>query len=117
AFANLSDLDSGLVPFNLSEYIAGSVQSFRGGLTLGGVAAAVGAGTSRIYDSANSGEVLAIAKNYAGAGGMLAVCIYSEISAGAVPASLLTNDIPVSILSNCINYGRVSGATETIFEY
>ena len=28
AFANLSDLDSGLVQFNLSEYIAGSVQSF-----------------------------------------------------------------------------------------
>ena len=117
AFANLSNLDSGLVQFNLSEYIAGSVQSFRGGLTLGGVAAAVGAGTSRIYDSANSGEVLAIAKNYARAGGILAVCLYSEISAGAVPTALLTNDIQDSILSNCINYGRVSGVTETIFEY
>ena len=77
----------------------------------------MGARTSRIYDSANSGEVLAIAKNYARAGGILAVCLYSEISAGAVPTSLLTNDIQDSILSNCINYGRVSGVTETIFEY
>ena len=116
AFANLSNLDSGLVQFNLSEYIAGSVQSFRGGLTLGR-RRGVGAGTSRIYDSANSGEVLAIAKNYARAGGILAVCLYSEISAGAVPTALLTNDIQDSILSNCINYGRVSGVTETIFEY
>ena len=116
-FANLSDLNSNLIDIDDNEYVAGSVKSFRGGITAGGVAAAVGAGTSRIYDSANSGEVLAVAKNYARAGGILAVCLYSEITAGSVPTSFLVNNIQSSILSNCINYGKISSVTKTIVEY
>lgn len=116
-FANLSDLNSNLIDIDDNEYVAGSVKSFRGGITAGGVAAAVGAGTSRIYDSANSGEVLAVAKNYARAGGILAVCLYSEITAGSVPTSFLVNTIQSSILSNCINYGKISSVTKTIVEY
>ncbi|MFA5629822.1 MAG: hypothetical protein WC958_06250, partial [Dehalococcoidales bacterium] len=116
-FAHLSDYPSSVITFNTSEYVAGSVQSFAGGLTLGGVSALVGAGSSRIYDCTNSGEVLSITKNYSRAGGILAVCLYSEIKAGGVPTSLLVNDIEYSILSNCINYGNVSAVTASIYEY
>ena len=114
-FANLSDLNSNLIDIDDHEYVAGSVKSFRGGITAGGVAAAVGAGTSRIYDSANSGEVLAVAGRP------------RRRDPGRLPLlgnngrfrtdELLVNDIQRSILSNCINYGKISSVTKTIVEY
>lgn len=124
--ANLGDLEIANVNnnisinsiiFNTTEEAAGLVKDFIGGVTVGGIAASTANGNSRIYDCTNSGEVIAISKNFSRAGGILAVSLYGEITAGKVPTSLLQNNIENSILSNCINFGDISAVTESIATY
>ncbi|MFA6626951.1 MAG: hypothetical protein WCT17_00265 [Bacilli bacterium] len=112
--------------------VAGRINTFYGGLTLGGISAVSGSGRSRIYDNTNSGDIIGVAKNYVRSGGVLAVSILNELTAGGISTQYIeelgsqyttSNPAPTSvqiaysILSNCINYGSVSAMTSTIGEY
>ena len=113
-FIQLSDINPALFSISATTDTAGRINSFVGGITVGGIVGAVVDGTSRIYDAVNSGDIIGIAKNYVRSGGILAVALTSEVSAGGVSAS---STISNSILSNCINYGNVSAITQTIATY
>ncbi len=131
-FTHLSDIDSAYIQAYTESHNAGRIYSFVGGITLGGVSALATAGTSRIFDAVNSGNIMGVAKNYVRTGGILAVALYTEIQAGmdtneanppilvsidGVLTSIVLNTIQNSILSNCLNYGNVTAFTQTIAEY
>ncbi len=115
-FANLSDISS-LVVFSDDDNEGGIVLAAHFGIIAGGVAAAAGNSDSRIYDCANSGDIIAQSQNFGRAGGVLALCYPREMQESGVPSTYYDNSIPSSVLSNCINYGNVSSITKNIYLY
>ncbi|HAQ56571.1 MAG TPA: hypothetical protein DCR44_04130 [Acholeplasmatales bacterium] len=100
------------------QYYAGRVETYNSGVAAAGIAAVTIAGTSRIYDIANNGDVFAIASKYARAGGVLAVSLYYEASVGGITVGLgLADTIQSSILSNGLNFGNVAAITDTTAAY
>ena len=100
--------------FSTNANTGGVVLKFRYGVVIGGIA--VLSYRSRIYDTANKGEIIAKSKNFSRAGGILASATFAELDTGNIEL-FYTNDnnIKNSILSNSINYGNVSALTITIF--
>jgi len=112
-----SNTSSTFVGETSSSY-AGLVSSYNSGIVAGGVAAMVISGTSRIYDSANNGNVLVATNEYVRAGGILGVALYRESTVGGITSGMgLTDDIENSILSNGLNFGNISAMSNTIGEY
>lgn len=105
----------------------GLVSNYRGSVVIGGVASSTIIGNSRIYDSANSGDIIAVSTSLARSGGVLGLSLLQELEAGNINSNIIWNGytnnstnqtrIEQSILSNCINYGTVSAITESIIEY
>jgi hypothetical protein len=87
-------------------------------LVAGGISAMAIDGDSRIYDTANSGNVLTKARAYARSGGVLGVSLYDEADAGDITSTLgLVNSIENSVLSNGLNFGNISAITQIIGSY
>ncbi len=104
-----------------SGYYAGRIESYHGGVIVGGIAAFVGAEDSRIYDTSNSGEIIGVNKAFARAGGIVAVVLAQELIAGNIQgfASTITSttDLSSSRILNGINYSRVIALTSIISQY
>ena len=97
---------------------AGLTNSYSGGVIAGGVASMVIDGNSRIYDTANRGDVIVKANQFARAGGVLGVSLYEEADAGNITSALgLVDTIEDSVLSNGLNFGNVSAITSQIASY
>lgn len=104
--------------YETASYYAGLTTSFSGGIVAGGIAAMVIDGDSRIYDTANSGNVIAKAYQFVRTGGILGVSLYQESEAGGVSSSLgLVDSIEDSVLSNGLNFGNISAITSNIASY
>jgi hypothetical protein len=121
---NLGDISlynsntGGAITVNTNVTYAGRVEAYTAGVTAGGIAAMSMTGNSRIYDTANIGDVTAVAYRYSRAGGILAVSLYSESTAGGITTGMgLANTIQNSILSNGLNYGAISSMTNVIATY
>ncbi|MDZ4195893.1 MAG: hypothetical protein U1C51_01450, partial [Candidatus Izemoplasmatales bacterium] len=109
---------SGSVSASTSTDIAGRINTYTAGLTAGGVVGVTLSGQARVFDSANSGDVVLISYQYARAGGILATSLFSEASAGGITSGLgLLNTIENSVLSNGLNYGAISALTNIIATY
>ncbi|MFW5888949.1 MAG: hypothetical protein ACOCUD_01075, partial [Bacillota bacterium] len=101
-----------------NQYYAGIVEDYTGGIVAGGVSAMAIDGESRIYDTANSGNVMAKSKLYVRTGGVLGVSLYEESIAGSIDSNMgLVDTISSSVLSNGLNFGSVSAITESIGFY
>lgn len=108
----------GAISVNATTTAAGRVDSYTAGVTAGGISAMAMSGTSRIFDTANIGDVTAIAFRYSRAGGILAVSLNSESAAGGITTAMgLTTTIPTSVLANGLNYGAISSMTNAIASY
>lgn len=118
-FENTSNVDTANVTFNTDSTAGGATTKFRYGVIAGGISAAVLSSKSRIYDSSNNGTIIALSKNFTRAGGILGMAIHNELINGNVTTGYTTanSNIQNSILSNCINYGIVSGLTISISIY
>lgn len=118
-FENLSNVDTSNVYFSDDDTTGGVVLKFRYGIIIGGIAGAVLSDNSRIYDTANKGEIIAKSKNFARAGGILGSATYVELERGNIDLTYTSsnNNIVDSILTNSINYGNISALTITISEY
>lgn len=112
-------------PGGATSTTAGLITKFSAGITLGGIAAVVTHGNSRIFDAANNGDITGISKNYVRSGGILGTVLLSEVTAGGITVDSNvsnatvadSNHISNSILSNCVNYGNIVAFTDTIGEY
>ncbi|MCF7932917.1 MAG: hypothetical protein K9K93_07090 [Acholeplasmataceae bacterium] len=113
---NNSAINAAEVTFDPAQDYGGRVTRYRYGVITGGVTAAVLSGTSRIYDTTNSGEIIALSRNFARAGGILALALYVELQTGNAPTAA-SDTIFFSIVSNGINYGNVAAITEDIHIY
>ncbi len=103
---------------NTSSTYAGLVYGYDSGIVAGGIAAIAIKGTSRIYDTANNGNVIAIAEKYVRSGGVLGVSLWREADAGGITSLIgLEDNIQNSILSNGLNFGSVSAISSVIAEY
>lgn len=114
--ANTSPVSDDVI-FDPNDTTGGMAVSAYYGIIAGGIAAAAADGNSKIFDSANSGDIIAQSRNFARAGGVLALCLYVEMAAADVGKDYYADDIDDSILSNCINYGDVSSVTKAIATY
>lgn len=100
------------------QYFAGLVEGYTGGVTAGGISAVILSGNSRIYDTANNGDVIAVANSYSRSGGVLATALYPEILGGGITSGMgLTDTIEISILSNGLNFGNITAITKNIVSY
>ncbi|QWB99668.1 hypothetical protein KHQ88_05755 [Mycoplasmatota bacterium] len=108
---------NGVSIFVNDQYRADLIESYSGGIVAGGVSAMIISGDSRIYDSANSGDVLVKTSRFSRAGGVLGVSLYEESIAGSIDTNLLTNNIENSVLSNGLNFGDISAITSQIDTY
>ncbi len=122
--ANLGDIGaynsstSGTATFDTSTYYAGLVTGYTAGVVVGGIVGIVISGTSRIYDTANNGDIIAISYRFSRSGGILGVCLYDEADSGGITSGMgLTNDIEDSVLMNGLNFGDVSALTHIIGVY
>ncbi len=122
--ANLGDIKaynsnaSSSFTFDSSTYVAGIVTGYNSGIVAGGVVGIVLGGDSRIYDTANNGDVIVSTNKYVRAGGVLGVALYEEADSGGITSGMgLTNDIEDSIISNGLNLGNVSALSDTIANY
>lgn len=124
-FVNLSPTNTAQVTFESSTNLGGRVIRYRYGIVSGGIAAAVTNGRSRILDTANSGEVIAISANFTRAGGVLGSALREELTAGNIPteyyvgsvANTNVQHIEMSFVGNGINYGIVSAISQRIIAY
>jgi hypothetical protein len=97
---------------------AGRITTYTAGISAAGIATVTMSGNARIYDSANNGNIIAIAEKYARAGGILATSLHSEATAGGLNEAIgLVDTIQNSVLSNGLNFGNVSAITSVIAEY
>ena len=104
--------------YETSSYYAGLVTDYDSGIVAGGVSAAAISGDSRIYDTANNGDVLVTTNKYVRAGGILGDALYDELDAGGITSSMgLVDDIEDSVLSNGLNLGNISALSNTIASY
>jgi len=122
--ANLGDIglynsnNSGSITLDGDTTYAGRITAYTTGVSAGGIVAAVLAGTSRIYDIANNGDIVTVSYQYARSGGVLATALYSEAYAGGIRSTIgLADTILTSILSNGLNFGNVSAVTSVIATY
>jgi hypothetical protein len=122
--ANLGDIraynsnTSSTFSYETSSTYAGLVITYNSGIVAGGIAANVIGGDSRIYDTANNGDVLITANKYVRAGGILGTSLYRESQAGGITSGMgLTDDIQNSILSNGLNFGNISALSDNIASY
>lgn len=123
--ANLGDISaynsytSGDFTANTSDQTyAGIVQSYSAGIVAGGVSAITLSQDSRIYDTANNGDVDVKAYKYARAGGVLGVTLYEEAVAGGITSGMgLESNTASSVLSNGLNLGNISAITYEIGTY
>lgn len=107
------------------QFTGGVVNKLRGGVFVGGVTAIVSDGYSRIYDTSNSGSILATSFGFARAGGILGSVLRQELTAAGINSNFYNNNsndtinnaLRQSILSNGINYGNISTVTSLIGEY
>jgi len=118
-FENTSAIDTGNTTFDTAATEGGRTTKFRHGIILGGISSAVLSSKSRIYDSTNSGNIIALSKNFARSGGILGLAIFQELSVGNTELfyTLSNSNIRDSILSNTINYGNVAAITISISTY
>ena len=63
-FENLSNVDTNNVTFSTDDNKGGVATKYRYGIILGGVSGAVLSSNSRIYDTANKGEIIAKSKKF-----------------------------------------------------
>lgn len=104
--------------YETTSYFAGLVNNYTAGLVAGGIASAVIGGDSRIYDTANNGDVILTAYRYVRAGGILGVALYDELDAGNITSGMgLVDDIEDSILTNGVNLGNISALSNIIASY
>ncbi len=122
--ANLGDIkaynsnSSSSFSYETSSYYAGLVNDYDSGIVAGGISAAAISGDSRIYDTANNGDVLVTTNKYVRAGGILGDALYDELDAGGITSSMgLVDDIQNSVLSNGLNLGNISALSNTIATY
>lgn len=101
----------------------GSATKYLSGVFSGGIASIVTSGASRIYDTSNHGNIVALSSHYARAGGILAASLKLELDAGNISNILYSTNtsgdlfISNSVLSNGINYGSISAISSTIVQY
>lgn len=103
-------------------YYAAIITSYNSGMVIGGVVGVTLNGNARVFDTSNSGNIIAAAPQYARAGGVLGVCLREEAAAGSVVTTYLQTSgessvssyhIKNSILSNGLNFGDVASITST----
>ncbi len=120
-FGNISGYNSNASStynYETATYYAGLSISYTSGIVAGGVAAGAISSDSRIYDTANNGDVLLITYRYVRAGGVLGVALYDEFEAGGITSGMgLSNDIEDSVLSNGLNLGKISALSYYIGTY
>lgn len=125
--SSTTDQLAGYIRFGNTD-VGGAVTNFRYGVIIGGISASVNHGKSRIYDSVNSGNIIAVSKYFARSGGVLAIALDRELRFGNVSTSYFkysnnagqiaeADRIINSKLSNGLNYGNVSALTEIIGTY
>lgn len=118
AIVNTNASASATFDTDTNQYLAGIVETYSGGIVAGGVSAMAIDGDSRIYDTANSGDVLTKSRQYTRSGGVLGVSLYEESIAGDITSGMgLVNTIEDSVLSNGLNFGNISAITQTIGSY
>jgi hypothetical protein len=105
-------------PSDSGSYEGGLIQTYTGGVVIGGVSAMILDGNSRIYDSSNKGDIISRAYRFARAGGVLGVSLYQESIAGGITSGMgLVDTIEESVLSNGLNLGDISALTNIIVSY
>ncbi|MFA5692200.1 MAG: hypothetical protein WC907_01175 [Acholeplasmataceae bacterium] len=119
--------------FSEDDNTGGVVDSYSGGIVVGGVVSTITNGLSRIYDTSNNGEIIGISRAFVRSGGILASALLYEIVRASNTSinisgissnhfSNITNDnnnqfISNAIVSNGINYGDVQAATQLVASY
>ena len=104
------------IQFETSSEFGGRIRNYQSGVVVGGVAALIGSGNSRVYDTSNGGDIVALSTGFVRAGGVVAIALLVELTAGRAQA-YGTSTIDQSIISNGINYGTVVGLTSYVVEY
>ncbi len=111
--------------FSNDDNTGGLVESYSGGIIVGGVTSTITHGLSRIYDTSNKGEIIGISNKFVRSGGVLGSALLFEIQStksGINSAYYSTtnsgdNYISNAIVANGINYADVQAVTQTIIEY
>ncbi|MDY0277263.1 MAG: hypothetical protein RBQ97_04180 [Acholeplasma sp.] len=81
---------SGSVSF-ATEADSSYVTSYSSGIVIGGIAAMITDGTSRIYDTSNDGKILGINELFVRAGGIIGESLHQELVAGGVAFYLVVH--------------------------
>lgn len=110
------------VVFSTDDTYGGRVDSYQSGIVIGGIVGGVTAGTSRVYDTSNGGNIVGVSEKFVRAGGIIGITFNIELNRGTGGSSSSSGDydnpsIPDSIMSNGINYGAVYAITNEIGEY
>ncbi|NLB84827.1 MAG: hypothetical protein GX794_01755 [Acholeplasmataceae bacterium] len=104
-------------------YQGGKTIMYKTGVVIGGIASVVTSGYSRIYDSINSGNILAQSYYYTRSGGILGVVSPFDVSAGSVYGYTESHNVALdthlkhSVISNGINYGDIYAISTVIGTY
>lgn len=104
------------VQFDDDDRYGGRITMYRGGVVIGGVASFIASGNSRVFDTSNGGDIVALSTGFVRTGGIVGIALEQELIAGNA-GGYATSNIPDSIISNGINYGTVIGLTSDIGVY
>ena len=123
--ANLGDLrvynssTSGTTTLSTGSYTANRVQTYTHGVTVGGIVGITLTGNARVYDTANNGDIIALAYRYVRSGGVIAVSLYAEALAGGITSGThgLETTVSDSILLNGMNFGNIAAVSFVIGAY
>ncbi|HRY78366.1 MAG TPA: hypothetical protein P5154_06355, partial [Candidatus Izemoplasmatales bacterium] len=112
---------SGSTTFESSAQYGGRVLTYNSSVTAGGIVAIVLSGTSRIYDSANNGDITILSGYYVRAGGILGVSFAREAELGSITTTLgyenTTNPIATSKVANGLNFGNITALCNQVGAY
>jgi hypothetical protein len=112
---------SGSTTFESSNQYGGRVLTYNSSVTAGGIVAIVLSGTSRIYDSANNGDITILSGYYVRAGGILGVSFAREAELGSITSALgyenTTNPIATSKVANGLNFGNITALCNQVGAY
>ena len=104
------------VTFSTGTYDGGIITSYESGVVVGGIAASITTGTSRVFDTSNGGDIIGVSERFVRSGGIIAQSLAAEVVAGRVYQTQDTT-IANSIISNGINYNNVFSITNVISTY
>lgn len=107
---NKSEIENAIIT---DENNANLITAFKGGVTIGGISAAVLSENSYIVDSINSGDIIGISENYVRTGGIVGIASFDETGI----ASFIKKNLSNANIRSVINYGNVNAITKNVKVY